>query len=796
VGVVFHIISTGGGAGASRATRYISERERDANREGPGARPLFSEDSDGLTYRKADRLLDPESGQPDKNDLIHFSVMVEEEEFDKLGADEREKQERFREVIREGMKGMAEELNVERLIWVAGIHRNSQNPHAHVVMLKDAVERVTGRERRIGRIRKELLPHKEIEDGKARIVPGKIGERFLAALQRQQALYLGRDRERERALQAWEQLVQRTQGRQEPGTRREGEDSPANRGRDDAGAPERQGQGRDQRSRGDLDRQRIAASWNADKPAPEDDLHRYRIDLGKRLELSIRLAFTQVWYDRSVDHGETYRFNVLDQSTAEERKISELDVRRRAAARATRISQGDRVLRDHAIEADLSRHNETLQQLAEIREAKIAALEKDIAGLGSKLSRADKTVLTAWQTPEEENRTPLLDRQTLSELQEQAVKLNLPEQVSELENVRMTLAREHQAPARTDEEAGKLAAQLNVARADLMARDARLERFEASVHLTTYEIHDERWSLGSIDKQIARRHDDAKLIPKRAERLDLRSLARLNYSSAAREQAAHDVEHLSSVRSEIVREIERRHEPLIADRNLADEMLDLLEGIQRAEQETRTREGKSVAEPSYEPHQMRALEASAETLRDSTLLKEVHHWEKTAGKNDSDTNWEGRAVAREIMSGLAVEETKERLERFLESKRVASLHLGNHRTGTLREVQARTLTDYLANAILDTREQREHRQAVKLAAREHHGRLVSEFERAGDYHSAAREMASEAKGREPGFTDKEKINLEIYAERQGDPTRRDQYLELARGEGRSQEREIAASRSR
>ena len=37
-----------------------------------------------------------------------------------------------------------------------------------------------------------------------------------------------------------------------------------------------------------------------------------------------------------------------------------------------------------------------------------------------------------------------------------------------------------QAPTRTDKEAGKLAAQLNVGRADLMAKDARLENFEAS----------------------------------------------------------------------------------------------------------------------------------------------------------------------------------------------------------------------------------------------------------------------------------------------------------------------------
>ena len=186
--VVFHVISTGGGAGASRITRYIAERDKDLEREGPGSRPLFSEDREGLTYRAADRVLDAD-GRPPKDDLLHLSVSLEEADFEKLGADEKERQARLREDIREGMKGMAEELNVERLTWVAGIHHNSDNPHAHIVVHKQAIERGTGKEKRIGRIPKRLLPHKEMQEGKEVLVPGPIGERFLGALEKQQALY-------------------------------------------------------------------------------------------------------------------------------------------------------------------------------------------------------------------------------------------------------------------------------------------------------------------------------------------------------------------------------------------------------------------------------------------------------------------------------------------------------------------------------------------------------------------------------------------------------------------------------
>ena len=57
-----------------------------------------------------------------------------------------------------------------------------------------------------------------------------------------------------------------------------------------------------------------------------------------------------------------------------------------------------------------------------------------------------------------------------------------------------------------------------------MVKDVRLENFEASFHLAPYEVYGERWSLGALDRQVARRTDDAKLIPERAARLDLSSL--------------------------------------------------------------------------------------------------------------------------------------------------------------------------------------------------------------------------------------------------------------------------------
>jgi hypothetical protein len=113
----------------------------------------------------------------------------------------------------------------------------------------------------------------------------------------------------------------------------------------------------------------------------------------------------------------------------------------------------------------------------------------------------------------------------------------------------------------------------------------------------------------------------------------------------------------------------------------------------------------------------------------------------------------------------------------------------------MREVEARTLTDYLARSI-ESQGQRDYRHSVKSAAHETHSRLVKDFDKAMNYHEAARELAAGAQSREPKFTDKERINLEIYAERQNDEDERGKYLALTSEHRDSPSHEASATQIR
>jgi len=63
-------------------------------------------------------------------------------------------------------------------------------------------------------------------------------------------------------------------------------------------------------------------------------------------------------------------------------------------------------------------------------------------------------------------------------------------------------------------------------------------------------------------------------------------------------------------------------------------MLANLEKLTRPNNEPEQKIAEICPKPRYEHYQLRALEASAETLKDPILLREVHDWEKNASRND------------------------------------------------------------------------------------------------------------------------------------------------------------------
>jgi hypothetical protein len=188
---IVNIKRTGTGSGKSGLTRYIAESKRDPQREelaAKEARPLFSDREDRLTYSAANQYLTRGNGAPINEDIIHLVISPEQREFERLGGTVDERKEKLRQITRETMNELEKELGIEKLYWVAGIHLNTENPHVHIAIDRDAVDRNTGLHVRIAHIPRRLLGHKERQpDGSKEFVPGRIEEAFLQGLEKHRA---------------------------------------------------------------------------------------------------------------------------------------------------------------------------------------------------------------------------------------------------------------------------------------------------------------------------------------------------------------------------------------------------------------------------------------------------------------------------------------------------------------------------------------------------------------------------------------------------------------------------------
>src|SRR6266853_940268 len=159
MGNVVVAIKPSSSGGASGVTRYIAESKRDPEKEGlqdKEPRPLFSANEDILTYLEANELLAQTSGSLAEN-----------------------------------------EVNFVELHWVAGIHLNTEHPHAHIAISREGWDRSTEKAKRIEHLPRTLLPHNtKDEQGEKTFVPGKIAQTVSNDIEKQRELLRARNPER------------------------------------------------------------------------------------------------------------------------------------------------------------------------------------------------------------------------------------------------------------------------------------------------------------------------------------------------------------------------------------------------------------------------------------------------------------------------------------------------------------------------------------------------------------------------------------------------------------------------
>lgn len=155
---------------------YIAHSKIDPSRESLGSRALFNDRTDLINVEQANFSLKPgvSSNRPKNEDLLHLVISLRSDDFQKLGADEKERRKSLREISRETMRSLEKTVGADSLYWAAAIHRNTNNPHVHIVISKRFISLEKDKHEMLKRLPTAAIPHYELRDQIRVFVPGVL----------------------------------------------------------------------------------------------------------------------------------------------------------------------------------------------------------------------------------------------------------------------------------------------------------------------------------------------------------------------------------------------------------------------------------------------------------------------------------------------------------------------------------------------------------------------------------------------------------------------------------------------
>lgn len=174
-----------GGGRKSELARYIAESERDAAREGVGARPLFSAREDHLSYWQAEQLITRGNGISDKEDIRHAVLSLRPRDYELLGSTDAERRTHLREIAAKIADLISRERGISYLRWYAGLHLNRPHPHLHFGFGVNVIDARTGKPTRLEHIPAKLLTrNRQSERGERETRLGEVAQMVARELDR------------------------------------------------------------------------------------------------------------------------------------------------------------------------------------------------------------------------------------------------------------------------------------------------------------------------------------------------------------------------------------------------------------------------------------------------------------------------------------------------------------------------------------------------------------------------------------------------------------------------------------
>lgn len=706
------IVSVQSKRGSSRGlVHYLSHSKIDTSKELLGGRQLFNDYSEAIDVKKANIFLKTgtSSKRPSNEELHHIVISLKPEDYEKLGADEKERLGSLKEITRYAMKRFEESIGAQALTWAGSIHRNTKNPHVHIALQKQFFDREFEK-RDLAKIPRECLPHYE-RTGIEKIFSS--GVLISAASEKLDEIVIEKSKTMEARLHAAEE---QTHSKKET-------EAEQNIGKENG-------------------------SKLVSKESISDLINIHERDvLARSLIAKYFLDESEKKLESIAKNGHKRRFLIFDTVTNQKRRMSLVDFERRAddaaasELRRLKISDGSGVaeLKKHFLDAEFNQNAVGIKRIRTIlfktasREERIRQQrEEEYKLIGSE----EQKIRSAFRRENRMLPTPSLTKDELDMLQDAGVANSDVRSVNYLERVRSELVGAGKILPRNQEDIQRLKASRMLADLKCRLKDQDLRAFAEKRHSLDIVVGPERWSLAKLDR-IAENSLKTSTLSDRISSIFLNKAAgetedtRLPYTE---------------IKRTIIERLENEKERLVSELKQAKTTAKILENLYSNDPD---HEKYNIA-AKFNAEQLAETEAIAFRLK----LPEVYrqNWveqkafimsgaaEAKASNKESISGLRiskssesaeqsvvaGRAIAREIVCEMELMKTTEVFRKFKKNSRLHKFELADDKNGgskfvSLAEVEIRqrgSIFDQALDYLLENRERRQTRHLLQTLIKE------------------------------------------------------------------------------
>lgn len=737
-------------AASSRGlVHYIAHSKTDATREATG-REIFNSYADSVSVDKANDFLKSGTSvkRPANDELHHLVISLKPEDYERLGADERERKDALKKITRAAMKELEAAVGADRLNWAAGVHRNTDNPHVHIAIQKEFFDK-NFEKKSLGKIPLDCLPHYEKQGEAKTLAPGHL---IGAATEKLDEIIA--EKAKQQSKQNSREQAQKTRVAEKQ------KDSIVN-------APDKTVSGANSNSENERTREILARAI----------LAKFYLDKTRENLESLET------------NGHLRRFKITDAVTGQKRQMSLFDLERRAEKEAMRQIKKSNVtdaakkeeLKQKTVAAEIEKNAEGVKRIRAILHNLIVKENRHLETRESdykKIKPVAEQIRKAFARENKKLPAPLLSKAEVEMLQAASIEKRDVRAAYYFERVRQKLARERNQPARADEEIQILKALQIVSELKVQAQEKQLKDLHERKRFATVEINGEKWSLNRADALIEKSLAGERKITARIGKA-FRKIA-----SVERED---ETAKFEEIKSAVAAKLSGKTEQIETDLRREKSVSKMLGEFYQTEEHA----AKETLPPKFTANELAEVESLAFELKNTAVYRE--NWEaqkhfvesSVAVKNGKDIHElkektiVGRAVAREIMCEAETARAKEELALFKKNKifqkfEVADAKTGETRFVSLKEVefnQRGSILDQTLEYFTETSEKRRTRRELEKTVKAKESEIKENLKSSRELLKAAAGETVDYKQKSffgavsytvaPVFTPKELVALEI-----------------------------------